>query len=165
MNRNIHPDDRAYIYERDEKKCLVCNESRLDYLTIDHIVPLSRGGRNHVSNYQTLCRKCNNKKGSEYIDYRWHEEPPLEISPTTFKIPKIAPKKVGKRKLQLDTSNHLPSGIHPLVELACENVKRKEANGGYSGPVVHYKYVDIHRAVTMDRPIGQWYKYREYQTI
>jgi len=32
-------------------------------LTKDHIVPSSKGGENHIENYQTLCKECNEKKG------------------------------------------------------------------------------------------------------
>jgi len=31
-------------------------------LTKDHIVPRSKGGKNNLDNYQTLCVKCNSKK-------------------------------------------------------------------------------------------------------
>ena len=31
-------------------------------LTIDHIIPLARGGRHSIGNLRTLCRPCNSKK-------------------------------------------------------------------------------------------------------
>jgi 5-methylcytosine-specific restriction endonuclease McrA len=33
-------------------------------LTKDHITPTSLGGLNRISNYQTMCTKCNNSKGN-----------------------------------------------------------------------------------------------------
>lgn len=38
-------------------------------VVIDHIVPLSRGGRNHVSNCTAICQKCNRDK-SDKVDGR-----------------------------------------------------------------------------------------------
>lgn len=34
-------------------------------MTKDHIVPKSKGGKNHLSNYQTMCSVCNVEKGSK----------------------------------------------------------------------------------------------------
>lgn len=34
-------------------------------MTKDHILPKSRGGRDNISNLQTMCIKCNNEKGDK----------------------------------------------------------------------------------------------------
>lgn len=49
-------------------KCLACGENRK--LTIDHVIPLSRGGSNLIDNIQPLCQSCNSKKNTNTIDYR-----------------------------------------------------------------------------------------------
>ncbi len=38
-------------------------------LSIDHIVPLSKGGAHSRGNIQPLCRSCNSKKGTKLIRY------------------------------------------------------------------------------------------------
>lgn len=42
--------------------CVVCGAT--EDLTIDHIVPLSKGGLNIIDNVQPLCRRCNSSKGN-----------------------------------------------------------------------------------------------------
>jgi 5-methylcytosine-specific restriction enzyme A len=42
--------------------CAVCNTT--EDLTADHIVPLSKGGANTLSNYRVLCRRHNSQRGS-----------------------------------------------------------------------------------------------------
>ncbi len=53
---------RESIFRRDGYRCKHCQTN--DDLTIDHIVPRSKGGLDHKSNLQTLCRSCNSRKGA-----------------------------------------------------------------------------------------------------
>jgi len=54
---------RKYVFQRDKYQCQSCGKTTGETdLTIDHIIPLSRGGQNDISNLQTLCLKCNQKK-------------------------------------------------------------------------------------------------------
>ena len=36
--------------------------------TVDHIIPLSKGGAEDFTNLQLLCRKCNVEKGDTILD-------------------------------------------------------------------------------------------------
>lgn len=42
-------------------KCQACGNVH-PHMEVDHIVPVSRGGMNHLSNLQLLCRPCNRSK-------------------------------------------------------------------------------------------------------
>ena len=48
--------------------CLACGQD--GPLSVDHVVPLSRGGRNDADNLQPLCLPCNIRKGTRTVDYR-----------------------------------------------------------------------------------------------
>lgn len=52
---------RWQVWERDNFTCLHCGARRR--LTVDHIIPESKGGTLELSNLQTLCGTCNSKKG------------------------------------------------------------------------------------------------------
>lgn len=54
---------REQVFERDGYKCKRCFSTRL--LQADHVFPESKGGETTLENLQTLCKKCNLKKGSK----------------------------------------------------------------------------------------------------
>ena len=54
---------RLRIYMRDKFRCQYCGEKKpAGELTLDHILPRSRGGDNSPVNIVTACVPCNNRK-------------------------------------------------------------------------------------------------------
>jgi 5-methylcytosine-specific restriction endonuclease McrA len=59
---------RKNLYLRDNYTCQYCNEPfDDDELSIDHVIPKSRGGKNEWTNLVTSCNTCNWYKGSKII--------------------------------------------------------------------------------------------------
>lgn len=56
---------RHRIYKRDGYKCVECGSK--EFITIDHIIPISQGGPDRENNMQTLCIVCNQRKGSKIL--------------------------------------------------------------------------------------------------
>lgn len=65
---NASSSDIKEVFDRDGHTCLNCGSR--DRLSIDHIIPLSKGGLNDKDNLQCLCLTCNLSKGAKTIDYR-----------------------------------------------------------------------------------------------
>lgn len=57
---------RNNIFKRDNFMCVYCGMKK--DLTIDHIIPKSRGGENNWENLVTCCSKCNKKKGQKTLE-------------------------------------------------------------------------------------------------
>lgn len=49
------------VYRRDGRKCYYCNDEGGPF-SVDHVVPLARGGTNELSNLVVACRPCNSSK-------------------------------------------------------------------------------------------------------
>lgn len=57
---------RYEILKRDGFKCKLCGATRKDdKLNIDHITPISKGGKTIKDNLRTLCQRCNSGKGAK----------------------------------------------------------------------------------------------------
>ncbi|MEZ4862242.1 MAG: HNH endonuclease [Caldilineaceae bacterium] len=63
------PATRAAVMVRDLYTCQYCGEApgRAE-LTVDHVIPRSRGGAHSWHNLVTACKRCNQKKGSQTPD-------------------------------------------------------------------------------------------------
>lgn len=57
---------RQNIFKRDGMKCVYCS-SKND-LTLDHVLPRSRGGGTNWNNLVTACKNCNARKGDYLPD-------------------------------------------------------------------------------------------------
>jgi hypothetical protein len=54
---------RANIMLRDEEMCQYCGKHTRE-LTLDHVIPRSRGGQSTWENLVACCRPCNGRKGN-----------------------------------------------------------------------------------------------------
>ena len=58
---------RKNILRRDGHRCQYCGSSS-SQMTVDHILPRSKGGINSWENLIAACLPCNNKKGNRPLD-------------------------------------------------------------------------------------------------
>ena len=63
INDNI----RYEVLKRDGFRCRICGATAQDgvRLEVDHIIPVSKGGKSIMENLQTLCERCNKGKGNK----------------------------------------------------------------------------------------------------
>lgn len=76
IHRNIYADERSKltpslrykILKRDQFRCCICGATVADgvKLHVDHILPVSKGGKTIESNLRTLCQHCNLGKSDSY---------------------------------------------------------------------------------------------------
>jgi hypothetical protein len=52
----------AQVFSRDGDKCVDCGST--EKLELDHVLPISRGGKSELSNLAVRCRSCNRRKRS-----------------------------------------------------------------------------------------------------
>jgi 5-methylcytosine-specific restriction endonuclease McrA len=69
---------RYNVFKRDGNACVYCGSTK--DLTLDHVIPSSRGGKTSWSNLVTACKVCNGKKGDRTL-----EEAELSLPYAPFK--------------------------------------------------------------------------------
>jgi len=98
--KNKVPMTKKNVFVRDNFECGYCGNKH-DELTIDHVIPKSRGGKLSFENAVSCCSKCNNKKGD-----RTPEEAGMKLQKSLY-APTVA-QFLGKRikSLSMDFSYH-----------------------------------------------------------
>jgi len=89
--------NRNRIYKRDGYECVYCGSSR--NLTLDHVIPKSRGGSNSWTNLVTSCQKCNLKKAD-----RTPEEARMKLRHAPF-APTLVNENITLSKIWNDFQN------------------------------------------------------------
>ena len=74
---------RRALFARDGWRCVYCGTAA-GRMTLDHVVPRSKGGRSEWDNVVTACAPCNLRKGDR----------PLETTGMTMRIPPRPPQPV-----------------------------------------------------------------------
>ena len=77
----IETPTRALIYKRDDFECQYCGSKKS--LTIDHVIPRSKGGKDTWQNLVACCTSCNIRKGNKLLkdlDMNLRRQPTEPIS-------------------------------------------------------------------------------------
>lgn len=59
------PVSRREVFRRDSHACQYCGSTK--HLTLDHVIPRSKGGTHTWDNVVTACEKCNSTKGDRLV--------------------------------------------------------------------------------------------------
>jgi 5-methylcytosine-specific restriction endonuclease McrA len=61
----VPPVNRREVFRRDHHTCQYCSSSK--HLTLDHVIPRSKGGTHTWDNVVTACEQCNSTKGDRLL--------------------------------------------------------------------------------------------------
>lgn len=56
---------REQVLIKGHRQCVYCGSNL--HLEVDHIFPISKGGKTEINNLQVLCRACNRAKGAKIV--------------------------------------------------------------------------------------------------
>ena len=65
-----HPSNKKFLYGEQGGDCAGCNDHfKIQHLEVDHIIPKSKSGTDHIENLQLLCSHCNKIKNNRSMAY------------------------------------------------------------------------------------------------
>jgi 5-methylcytosine-specific restriction endonuclease McrA len=136
---------RQNVYLRDGYRCQYCNWSGpLAHLTLDHLIPSSKGGKTTWENIVTACKTCNLRKGMrapEEVGLRLNQPParpqfhPGSLFALRFGLNRNNIPPVWLPYVDLSVLDKMTQAIasSPLNELPDEKAKTKR-RPGLKGP-------------------------------
>lgn len=71
--KKSYSQERLWLWTSRNRHCAYCGimlclkPGRLNTLTVDHVIPLAKGGKNKRSNYSPSCAPCNQAKGNSLL--------------------------------------------------------------------------------------------------
>ena len=74
--------NRKEVLRRDKHTCQYCGSTKS--LTLDHVIPTSKGGKHEWNNITTACESCNNRKGNrtpQQANMVLHTQPKAPVHP------------------------------------------------------------------------------------
>ncbi|MBN8530263.1 MAG: HNH endonuclease [Alphaproteobacteria bacterium] len=82
---------RFNIFLRDRFSCQYCGDS-FEYrtLTLDHVLPKSKGGKTTWENVVTACRSCNIQKGDKIPGKNFMRPLQKPVMPTSYELQKLS---------------------------------------------------------------------------
>ncbi len=91
------PLSRRTVLARDHYTCQYCGaQPGKAYLTIDHVLPRSRGGETRWENIVTACAPCNRRKGNQTPEEAGLPTPPQRGRPRYLAITLLAGSRTPK---------------------------------------------------------------------
>lgn len=68
-NAYIEHVDPLELYQEQNGVCYMCLE-QFDFksMEMDHVIPISKGGKHEISNVKMCCPECNKKKGAKLLE-------------------------------------------------------------------------------------------------
>ena len=69
------PLTRENVYKRDNYECVYCGCDNVKTLTLDHVIPQSKGGKDSWDNLVTACKRCNSEKSDLTLEEYGKEIP------------------------------------------------------------------------------------------
>lgn len=151
---------RRAVMERDHSTCVYCGRKDGEYtppetkrdslISIDHVIPLTAGGSNEISNLVAACVPCNNYKNNRTPEEAGLEWPVNETGErygcVTKSVTSALPRKEKKREERKAIAPAARDPIWDAVISACgltDRTPTKSERGGWNKAVAELKEINV----------------------